>query len=161
LARVGPLILVEGDNLVLRRGDQRIEARFTPDLYDVVKTFSHIPLALDVMLATAEVDDGEGGGGRLAAGRGDALRGYRGPVQAARESLPRLGLERPQAEREAEIITASLGVIDSAIEARACSAAARRAYTRRMSPLVLANAADAARAELDALHRLVNTWREG
>jgi hypothetical protein len=155
LARIGPLILVEGDNLVLKSGNQRIEARFTPDVFHVLKTFSHIPLALDVMLATVPDD------GRLDAEFLEGLREYRGLVESAREQVARLGLERAQAERQTQIIAASLSLIDSLIETRACARDVRIAFTRRMSRLVLANAADATRAELDALHRLVSTWKEG
>jgi hypothetical protein len=142
LARLGPLILVEGDYLVLKNGDQRIEARFSPDLFHILKTYSHIPLALDVMLAT--VPDG----GRLDAVLLEELRQYRGLVESARERLTRPGLEPAQSERQALIIAASLGVIDSVIEARACTPNVRIAFTRRMSPLVLANAADASHAQL-------------
>src|SRR5262245_2990648 len=51
LARSGPVILVEGDDLVLKRGDQRIEVTYTPAVYHVLKSVAHTPLALDVMLA--------------------------------------------------------------------------------------------------------------
>src|SRR5262249_19028007 len=41
----------------------------------------------------------------------------------------------------------------------ACGRGAHTGYARRMAPLVMANAADAARADLDALHRLVRQWK--
>ena len=44
------MILVEGDNLVLKRGGQRVEAHYVPAVYHVLKSFAHIPLALDVIL---------------------------------------------------------------------------------------------------------------
>jgi hypothetical protein len=153
LARTGSVILVEGDNLVLKRGNQRTEARFTPEVFHVLKAVSHIPLALDVMLASLP------DGGRLDDGLHGELRGYRGLIEAARDRVARLGLEREQAERQAKIIAASLGLIDSVIEARVCERDDRIAFTRQMSPLVLANAADATCAHLDSLHRLVSTWR--
>ena len=46
------MILAEGDNLVLKKGGQRVEAHYTPAIYHVLKSFAHIPLALDVILAT-------------------------------------------------------------------------------------------------------------
>jgi hypothetical protein len=155
LTRTGPVILVEGDDLVLKRGDRRIETRFAPDLFHVLKAVSHIPLALDVMLASLP------DGGRLDEGLLGELRGYRGLIESARGRIARLGLERGPAERQARIFDASLDFIDSVIDDRACERNDRIAFLRRMSPLILANAAEAARAQLDSLHRLVSTWREG
>jgi hypothetical protein len=62
LARNGPVILVEGDSLVLKNGSERAEVRVIPDRYHVLKALDHVPLALDVWLATAadggRLDDG-------------------------------------------------------------------------------------------------------
>src|SRR5262249_45195352 len=52
LAHGGPVILVEGDNVVLRRGVTRLEVQYTPAVYHVLKTVAHVPLALDVILAS-------------------------------------------------------------------------------------------------------------
>lgn len=153
LSRIGPVIFVEGDTLVLKSGDRRTEARYTPERYHVLKAFAHIPLALDTMLMT--VPDG----GTLDPGLLDELGRYRERIVAARERIAQLGLERVQAERQATLIDASLGFLDALREARSCRVADRVAFTRRMAPLVLANAAEATRAEIDALDRLVRAWK--
>jgi hypothetical protein len=153
LGRNGPVILVEGDSLVLIREKERTEVRYVPDRYHALKAVSHIPLALDVMLASA------GEGDRLEEGLLEELRRYRGLIVAARQRVAALGLEPGPAERQAAIVAESLGFIDARLEARACRSEDRVAYTRRMAPLVLANADDAARAQLDALHRQVLTWK--
>jgi hypothetical protein len=154
LARTGTVILVEGDNLVLKNREQRTETRFTPDVYHVLKTVSHLPLALDVML-TSVPDRGRFDDGFL-----DELRRYRGLIVTAREKVAALGLERGQSERQARIISESLDLIDSSMKARTCGREDRTAFTRRMAPWVMANATDAARAALDSLHRLVRNWRD-
>src|SRR5262249_39717826 len=51
LARSGPVILVSGDNLVLRYGISRTQARVIPAVYHDLKAISHIPLALYALLA--------------------------------------------------------------------------------------------------------------
>lgn len=51
LARLGPVIVVEMDNLVLIRDGQRTEAKVIPPLYHHLKSVSHVPLALYVALA--------------------------------------------------------------------------------------------------------------
>ena len=42
---------MEGDNMVLKRGGQRLEVPYTPAVYHVLKSVAHVPLALDVILA--------------------------------------------------------------------------------------------------------------
>src|SRR5438128_906629 len=44
LARLGPVIVVEMDNLVLLRDGQRTEAKVIPPLYHRLKSVSHVPL---------------------------------------------------------------------------------------------------------------------
>ena len=62
----GPVILMEGDNIVLRRGGKRLEVPYTPAVYHVLKAVAHVPLALDVILAPhageATLNDGGPGG---------------------------------------------------------------------------------------------------
>src|SRR5437764_12172454 len=50
LARTGPVVLVEGDDLVLKYGRQRLVARTVPDEYHVLKVVSHVPLAVHALL---------------------------------------------------------------------------------------------------------------
>src|SRR5262249_60151660 len=51
LARTGPVIVVEGDNLVLLRQGKRTEVKFMPERYHTLKTVAHVPLALYALLA--------------------------------------------------------------------------------------------------------------
>src|SRR5262249_57166456 len=81
-------------------------------------------------------------------------------VAGARERVRIVGLARDQAVRQVEIISGSLDLIDALGGSGACGREVRTGYARRMAPLVMANAADAARANLDALHRLVGRWRD-
>jgi len=155
LSQSGPIILVEGDNLVLRVGTKRDEVRVVPEIYHNLKSVCHIPLALDVMLASLPNK------GRIEDGDLVELSKYRGLIDAARERVAKLGLEREQADRQMKIIAAGLKLIDTVIESRACDRDVRLAFTRQMTPLVLANVDDATRAYLDSLHRHISNWREG
>jgi hypothetical protein len=153
LARNGPVVLVEGDNLVLRHDGRRKEARFTPAVYHELKAVSHVALGLDVMLTPAP------DGGRLGDGLVEELRRFRELVVGARGRVRALGLAPDQVRQQEEILSGGLEFIDALTRKGTCGPADRTAFARRMSPLVLANAADAARAELDALHGLVSRWR--
>lgn len=153
LARSGPVILVRGDDVVLRAGSRRDEVHFTPDEYHSLKAVSHIPLALDVTLGA--VPEGE----RLGDERVSDLRRYRGLVTAAREAVGLARMPPAQAQRQQEIIARSLSLIDALIASGTCERDARIEYARQMAPLVMANAADAAQADLDGLDRVVRNWK--
>ena len=51
IARKDPVLIVVGDDLVLRKGDKRTSVRVIPQIYHTLKSFAHIPMALDVALA--------------------------------------------------------------------------------------------------------------
>jgi hypothetical protein len=153
LARSGPVILAEGDNLVLKKGGQRVEVHYVPAVYHVLKAFAHIPLALDVILETragAEpLDDSVVG----------ELKQYQGLIAAVEATIASHGLDAEQLERQRKIIGACAKFLDSVVESRKCSREDRVGFARRMTPFVMANADEAGRAELDALHRQVIAWR--
>jgi hypothetical protein len=153
LARSGPVILVEGDDLVLKRGDQRVEAHSTAGEYHVLKAIAHVPLALDVMVAS------RAGGEPMDEELLNELRKYRGLIEAVAATIAAQGLDAEQVERQRKLIAACESFLDSVVAARRCTRADRLAFTRRMTPLVMSNAAEAARAELDSLHRQVSAWR--
>jgi hypothetical protein len=153
LARSGPVILAEGDNLVLKQGDRRVEVPYVPAVYHALKSVAHIPLALDVMLAPHAGEDPLDGAVL------SELRAYRGLIAAADPTLAAHGLDSEQLERQRKLIAASVRFLDSVVATRRCPRADRLAFTRRMTPLVMANVAEAARSELDALHRQVGSWR--
>jgi hypothetical protein len=157
LSRTGPLIVVEGDKLVFKRGGNRIETHVTPDVFHFLKGVAHIPLALDVMFASIP-DEADG---RLDDDMVAQLRTYRALIEVVRNQVLRRDLPKEQAERQAAIIDASLGIVEPVLATRTCRSAERIAFARRMAPLVLANVTDATRAQLDAVHRQLGQWRQG
>jgi hypothetical protein len=153
LARLGPIIIVAGDDLVLRNGTQRVQVRFIPELYHTLKTFDHITLAIDVTL-TAHVSEDPLGEDVLG-----ELRDYRKLFPAAAQKLESVGLDAEQRERQRAILEASSSFLASVIKNRRCSSTERIVFMRKMNPLILTNAVAAARAAIDALHRQVNEWQ--
>jgi hypothetical protein len=149
--RSGPVIVVEGDNLVLLHDGKRREAKVVPDVYHRLKAVSHVPLAVYVMLvplADAPLDKEclEG------------LRTYRQRVAQAEQSLKDRGLSAETLVRQEEIIRAALRFLDSALDKKQVSADELCKFTRDLGSKLLANAADAARAELDGLDKQVRAW---
>ena len=153
LARNGPVVFVEGDDLVLKRGAERTKVRFIPDTFHVMKAVSHVALAIDVTLA-AHSDEHPLGDEVL-----KDLREYRGLLPPVVENLATSGLDGENRERQNTILAECAAFLDSVIERRAGSPADRVAFARRMWPLVTTNAGSAARIALDSLHRHVSLWK--
>jgi hypothetical protein len=153
LARTGPVIFVEGDDLVLKRGTDRTKIRYIPEVYHLLKAVSHVVLAIDVTLA-AHADENPLGDEVI-----KDLRDYRTLLGPVVEKLDSSGLDGEQRLRCRTILDQSAAFLDAVIERRANAQADRVAYTRRMWPFVTMNGASAARAALDSLHRQVGLWR--
>jgi hypothetical protein len=153
LARVGPVIVVyEGDKVVLLRSGARTEKRFVPPSDADLKGVAHVPLGLFAALDAL-------GDGPVAPERLDALSRLRDAVAAARAALAGRGFAPATLERQHRILDASLDLLDATISRKQTSRADARAFARRMAPLVLANVAEAARAQVDGLHAVVSEWR--
>ena len=139
--------------MVLRRGGQRLEVPYTPVVYHVLKAVAHVPLALDVMLVP------HAGEATLNDAVLAELREYQQRIAAAEPSLVPSGLEPEQLDRSRKIFAECRAFLNSVEKARRCSREERIAFARRMTPMVMKNAGEAARAELDALHARVSAWR--
>jgi hypothetical protein len=153
LAKAGPVIIVIGDDLVLRNGDNRKQARVIPGTYHTLKAFAHIPMAIDVAL-TVHADESP-----LDENTVHELREYRAMFPAAADAIATSGLVGEVRERQKTMVEACMRFLDSVIENRRCTAADRIAFARRMNPMIMANTSAAARAALDSMHRQVREWR--
>lgn len=147
----GPTIVVSGDTFVLLRHGQRIEGNAGTAIYDPVKTISHLPLAIYVILTPG---DGAVGDDRL-----KMLADLRGLVPAAEAGLDELKLPEATLARQKRIVAASLDYLDSVTARRSFERSSLVAFTRRMAPLVMLNVTEATRAQLDATQALVSSWR--
>jgi hypothetical protein len=152
LASVGPLIVVNGDTAALVRNGKRTEATVNAPRYHTVKTIAHLPLAIFVALTPGE--------GELDGERRKTLAEIRTLIPPARASLDALALPATVVARQAQIVKASLAYLDDVLEHGRYTRAGLQSYTRKMSPLLLANVEDATRAELDVLHTAVSRWRK-
>ena len=151
LAASGPTLIVNGDNFSLLRDRGRLEANTGTPIYDPVKTIAHLPLAIYVTLTPG---DGDVDGGRL-----KTLTGLRDLAPHAEASLDVLKLPAATLSRQKQIVAASVAFIDEVAAKRRFDRTALLAFTRRMTPLVMQNVAEATRAQLDAVHARVSAWR--
>ena len=151
LAGDGPLLIINGDTAAFVRGGRRSDAAINVPKYHLVKTIAHIPLAIYVALTP--------GDGALDAGRVKTLEDLRRLISPARASLDGLDFTADVLARQDQIIRESVTFLDATIAHRTNARQDLEAFTRRMSPLVMGNVADATRAQLDILHAQVTAWR--
>jgi hypothetical protein len=132
LANAGPVILVDGDRVVLLDGAARAQTTIRDARYHALKQNAHA--ALGVFAALSDVD------GALPPGRADVLRRLR--VALAKIDAP-----------------AALARVDAVLAAGASTRADLDAWAHEVGPQLLAAAQEAAARELAALDAAVKKWR--
>src|SRR5262249_7421751 len=95
LTSAGPVVLLEGDVVVLRRGRERKGVRFMPSLYHDLKAISHVPLAIHALRAPG-------------AAREEELARWARRVAGAGKALEGRGFTKGQLARQRKILAASL-----------------------------------------------------
>jgi hypothetical protein len=137
--------------VLINRGKRSV-AKVIPKDYHTLKAVAHVPLAIYVSLA-------QGNDGEITQECRTAMRSYRGLISAAANALKDGGFPDSMFKRQQEILTASNQFLDHLLDGSNMSQAEVVAFARRMAPLVLANATDAARAQLDGLHKQMQAWK--
>lgn len=150
LDKTRPVVLLEGDNLVLLRQGKRTEVKAIPELYHQLKTIAHIPLAL-YAFTVAE--------GELGEQRASELKKYRALIASAAKDLPKRGLPEAVLARQPKIIEPSLAFIDALLESKKVRRDQALKYIQSVKPAVLENMYDAAKSELDGLHQQMTAWK--
>ena len=152
LAKLGPLIIVEGVKAVLVLNGKKTEAEIQPPLHQALKAVAHIPFAVFLMFDQSDF-------GELTEERVAQLRDYRKLIVDAKSSLADRGFSETQLQRQKKIIDDSLAFLNAAIDNRRVQKTALDEFARQMAPVLLENVDEAARVELDALHSHVTEWR--
>jgi hypothetical protein len=152
LARNGPVIVVDGEKLVLLRGKDRQEAEVDLTKYHHLKALAHVPLTVFLLL-------GDTGEGAIPEENLAELRRLRELIPAAQETLAQRGFIPEQVERQKKLLAESLAVVDDALKGQRYAEKERIDFARKMAPLLLANIADAARVQIDAYHARTSEWR--
>jgi hypothetical protein len=149
LARGGPVLVVSGDWLMLYRNHaEAAREPVRPARYHRLKAVAHVPLALQVLLGNPDFAP-EG-----------TLRTLRTLAAAARAGLDSW-CSGPALARQERILDASLRLLDARLEPAGLADGRLSRFTAELGPLLLANAAEAAELELDALHGKVLGFRKG
>ncbi len=145
--------MVKGDALIFMRDGERKERPLVPSDYHRLKALSHIPLALQVKLMPLA-------GQHLSSADLDALKTYRETLHQAMTEVEKTDLPPAALARSRRIAAASWLLLESTLQKESVSEKSLRAYLRFMSPLVLAEARDAAAMQLKALDDAMQAWRQ-
>ena len=150
-----PVLIVVGDELVLRSGGQRVSEGFTPPLYHRLKELAHLPLgifgALVPVATDAVKDDGTW--------RNDlvALEAAAVAAQTEVSALPATPATRAAAQKLLDTcvtFTRTRRMANSATDW-----ATLTSFSTSVAPLVLAMSTEAANVQIDSLHAVVERWR--
>jgi hypothetical protein len=145
-----PVFLVGRDITLLKNG-QKWTRSIAPDLYRDLKSLSHIPLGIFAAASAREqAPDDLQWTKRLLALRGHAA--------AALATLDRTAFSDAQKARLRDMLQRSIAYVDGLGEQKP-EPAALRDYAAAVGPATLANAADAAKAGVEELHRAVADLR--
>lgn len=148
-----PVIFVGGEAVLLTPDGRRESRSYTPAVYHRLKAVDHVVLGLVGAVAPALEGLGQGDGWRA------ELEAIAAAIDSLEPQLGGLGLAPEQEERQRRMLAEVRDYIAAARQAEAPSREAFTALMARIKPLWLADAADAARAQLRQLDAIVRDWR--
>src|SRR5262249_49392699 len=88
------------------------------------------------------------------------LRALADRLRAAAKALDDRGFSPALLDRQRRLLQDTGVAVGDALVCQRYAAAGRTSFARRMAPLVLANATDAARAQIDGYHAQLAKWRQ-
>jgi hypothetical protein len=151
LAKQGPIIIADGDSVVLLRASRRTEVNVAA-MSDIVKPIAHTPLAIHSFLGSA-------GGADLTEERLKELRTIRELIEPAGKSLQGRGLPEEIHLLHMQILAESAKFLDDVLATKKVNSDALLAFTRKLGPLLETSAGYAAATLLDATHKQVMAWK--
>jgi hypothetical protein len=152
LARSGPVVLFDGDELIFRYGETRRVSKITPAIYTDLKTVAHVALGLAALLTPPEP-------GPLDPARLFALKSYQETIEKARKAIEHRGLSKVQRQRQEKILDACDELLSEVIRGKKMDAKTVVGGLRRLRLPLELNTAEAARAQIDSLHRAMTAYR--
>ena len=153
LAQPGPLILEEGDDLILVRDGTRTSVNIKPVGYHELKAVAHIPLALYIMLSFPPQQP-------VSAERRQQLDHYHELMIAAYASLDHRHFTPVQLQRQKMIFNAGFELLQGALGTGEVNRAKLRTFARTVSPMLLANVTDATALEMRELYATAAAWKK-
>lgn len=153
LAAIPVVIFVSGDDLVLRKNGTRTVVTVAPAEYHALKSVAHTVLALYAHLADEP-------GKPLGEDRLKSLKEYEALLTAAGPAVESFGIDADTLARQKQLLARAERLTARVLHDGQVSAADLTTFCRASRPDVLANGAEAVRAQLRATHRQVMEWKK-
>jgi hypothetical protein len=155
LAAADPVVIVGANSILIRQHGAVRRVGAIPPAYHLLKTVDHVPRSLWAALRPA-ID----GLDRDETWRSE-LTGLRPRIEAVLQALPKAGLPADATGRDEEMLRTCLALIDGYLATGIPAPDKLQGELRALAPTVLADAAEAARAQIDAIDRDVRPWWAG
>jgi hypothetical protein len=153
LSTIPVVIVVSGDDLVLRKNGKRTVATVIPAEYHALKSISHTTLALFAHLSFEP-------GKPLDDERLKSLKEYNTLLTTAGPAVEKFGFEPESLARQKRILSRAQEFIAKVLQDGKVSADDLTKFCRASRPDILANGSDAAKAQLLATHKQVMAWKK-
>lgn len=141
-------VFIVSDKVTLIKGRHLGSRPYTPVLYDQLKSLSHLSLGIAGAGIFAMETPGDPAWRTM-------LQDLRSKANAAKERLNMAVFTPVQKERQVELIDRSLDYIGRALAKPAIDPQELKTYSDLVAPLLLANATEAAQAQIEALDQAV------
>jgi hypothetical protein len=155
LQHADPVVIAGSGAIIIRHNGAEKRVGEIPAAYTLLKTIDHVPRSIWAALrpAVEGVDPDDSWRGKLA--------GLRSRTEAALELMSRTGLPASTAARGERTLRACLGLIDRYLAQGVPAKEDLQQAMRAFASALLADAADAAKARLDAIDRDLRPWWNG
>jgi hypothetical protein len=145
VSRHGPVVIWNGDEIILRYGSVRDARHVMPEVYHDLKAVGHVVLGLDALLSPY-------GDGDLDDRRLFEVKSHRGLISRVKVAIRHRGLTSEQVARQQKILQGVEDYLDGVVRERKVEVKQLHAVLRKMLPLLSENNADATKSQIDAMH---------
>jgi len=154
-SNTNPIIVGSFSSLILYWDGRAETNQVIPDIYHALKVVAHVPFGIFLRLAPcADMPDA-----KVPATVLEELKLYPDRVAEAEVSLSKSDCTPAQLERQKVILSESAAFLRHVMETGQIPRKELLSFAHKMGPLMLANADDAAVAQLDVTHKVVMQWK--
>ena len=152
---ISPLLVAYFNTVALYRNGVSETNAVIPDTCNSLKVVAHIPFGIYLRVAPYT----QGTPWQIPNDILSELKEYQERIVAVTASLTTAGFSESQLPRQREILDRCKSYLDQVVATGRSSSADLSAFTHGLGPLMLVNANEAARAQIDATHAVVMRWK--
>lgn len=152
---IEPLIVADFDTLLLTWNGVTTTNEVIPEIYHSLKSVAHVPIGIFFVLQPVA----RPGGGEISPALATTLQTYRDQISSSASALDRAGFTPMQRVRQKEILHRCMALCEQTKRAGRIDTAELNQFSRALGSALMANAAEAAIAQLNATHAAVMQWK--